>query len=287
MTQLTNFGENKLCDKVRGTTPPYHATNWYVGFASAADDGTFTEITGADLPRVAIPHDLASWAGTQGAGTTLASSGTSHTTSNNIDINFAAAASNRGDANFVLLFDALTGGNAWVWTPMPTPITINNGDTPSIPAGALLFSLGLANGATDYLANKLIDEFFRGQAYAYPANTYPCLFTAAPSNAGGGTEVAGGSYARPAIASSTAAWSGTQSAGSTSASSGTGGHISNNNAVSFPAPSADWGVIVAEGIKDALTVGNLLFQRGVTPKTISNGGSPPSYAAGKLGITFG
>ena len=47
MSQFTNFGENKLIDKVRAQVPPYPATYWFVAFGSAADDGSFTEITGA------------------------------------------------------------------------------------------------------------------------------------------------------------------------------------------------------------------------------------------------
>jgi len=284
MTNLTNFGENKLIDKMRGTTPPY-ASAWCIAFGSAADDASFTEITGADLARVSVTRNLASWAGTQASGSILASTGTSHATSTNADIVFGAAVSDRGTANYVGLFDATTGGNCWAYAPLPEPIVINMGDTPTILAGVLQFSLGLTGGCSDYLANKLIDEFFRGQAYAWPT-MYPCLFTTAPTNAGGGVEVSGGDYARATLVGSTTTLSGTQSVGSTSASTGTAGRSSNNAAVAFPAPSADWGVRVADGVKDAATLGNLLFWKATTPKSISAGGSPPSYAPDALGFTF-
>ena len=286
MSQFTNFGENKLIDKFRAQVPPYPATYWFVAFGSAADDGSFTEITGADLPRVAVDRSLLKWAGTQGAGTTLASSGTSHTTSNNDIIQFATAASDRGTAAFVGLFDASTGGNCWVWLPID-PFAINLGDTPAIAAGALQMSLGLTGGCTDYLANKLIDEIFRGQAWSPPATLYARLFTTAATNAGGGVEVSGGSYARPGIAGSLAALSGTQAAGSTSASSGTSGRSSNNAALSFPAPTADWGIIAGDGLGDASTGGNLLLHKTYSSaKTVSAGGSAPSWAPNALGITL-
>jgi len=92
---------------------------------------------------------------------------------------------------------------------------------------------------SDYLENKLIDHILRGQTLTAPANVWIALFTAAPNDAGGGTEVSGGSYARVQVASSLANWAGTQGAGTTTASSGTGGQTSNNGAITFPAPTAN------------------------------------------------
>lgn len=136
---------------------------------------------------------------------------------------------------------------------------------------------------SNYLENKLIDWLLRGQTFTPPATVYVGLFTAAPSDTGGGTEVTGGNYARASIASSMANWAGTQSSGSTTASSGTGGTTSNNNAVTFNAPSANWGTVVAIGIFDASSAGNLLFHGAQSPsKTINNGDAAPSFAIGAL-----
>ena len=49
---------------------------------------------------------------------------------------------------------------------------------------------------SDYLEDKIIDHILRAQAFTPPATIYVGLFTAAPSDAGGGTEVSGGAYAR-------------------------------------------------------------------------------------------
>ncbi len=136
---------------------------------------------------------------------------------------------------------------------------------------------------SDYLENKLIDHIFRGQAYSAPATLYVALFTANPTDAAGGTEVTGGAYARVAITSSLANWAGTQAAASTAASSGTGGTTSNNGAVTFPAPTANWGVVTGFGIFDASSGGNLLIWGALsTNKTINNGDSAPSFAAAAL-----
>lgn len=113
--------------------------------------------------------------------------------------------------------------------------------------------------ATDYFENKLVDQIFRAQAFSFPSTLYVGLLTAAPSDAAGGTEVTGGSYARVSVACSLANWAGTQSAGSTTASSGTGGTTSNNNVITFPSPTADWGTVTHFGIYDAATSGNLLL----------------------------
>lgn len=136
---------------------------------------------------------------------------------------------------------------------------------------------------TNYLENKIIDWFFRAQTFTPPASVHVGLFTATPSDTGGGTEVTGGSYARVAVTSSLANWAGTQAAASTVASSGTGGTTSNNAAITFPAPTANWGAVTAVGIFDAATAGNLLFFALQTPnKTINNGDAAPSFAAAAL-----
>ncbi len=136
---------------------------------------------------------------------------------------------------------------------------------------------------SDYLENKILDYVLRAQAFSAPATTYVALLTAAPSDTGGGTEVTGGSYARVAVTSSLANWAGTQSTGSTTASSGTGGQTSNNNTITFPAPTANWGVVTHMGVYDASTSGNLLFYAALTvSKTINNGDAAPSFAAAAL-----
>lgn len=138
---------------------------------------------------------------------------------------------------------------------------------------------------SDYLENKLIDFIFRGQSYTPPATLYVALLTAAPSDAGGGTEVSGGSYARVGVTASLTNFAGTQSAGSTTASSGTGGTTSNNGAITFPAPTANWGSVTHWGIYDAASGGNLLYYAPLTTaKTVNNGDPAPSFAAGALTV---
>ena len=144
---------------------------------------------------------------------------------------------------------------------------------------------------SDFMENKMIDWLLRGQAIGItgasagagsgPTTLYYGLLTANPTDGTAGTEVTGGSYARVAVTSSLANWAGTQSTGSTTASSGTGGTTSNNGAVTFPAPTANWGVVTGMGLYDASTAGNLLIYTALTTsKTINNGDAAPSFAAG-------
>lgn len=142
-------------------------------------------------------------------------------------------------------------------------------------------ALAHAGALSDYLENKVIDYVLRGQAFTAPTTVYFALATTTGSDAACGTEVSGGSYARVAVASSLANWAGTQSAGSTTASSGSGGTTSNNGIVTFPSPTANWGVVTEYCVFDASTAGNLLWRTALTTsKTINNGDAAPSFAAG-------
>lgn len=137
---------------------------------------------------------------------------------------------------------------------------------------------------SNYLENKVLDDLFRATAYAPPATLYIALFTAAPSDAGGVTEVAGGSYARVAVTSGLTAWNGTHG-NTTGASSGTNGTISNAATIAFPTPTANWGSITHFGIFDAAASGNLLVWGALNAaKTVNNGDPAPTFAAGVLTV---
>lgn len=104
-------------------------------------------------------------------------------------------------------------------------------------------------------------------------------------------EPSGGSYARVGVAGSLANFAGTQSAGSTTASSGTGGQTSNNAPVTFASPTANWTSpgeqIWGIAAYDAASSGNLLAWGPLqAPKTVSSGDAAPSFAAGVLTATF-
>lgn len=139
---------------------------------------------------------------------------------------------------------------------------------------------------SDYLENKIVDWLLRGQAFTPPATVYVALFTTNDNDANSSAvEVTGGSYARVAVASSLANWAGTQGSGTSVASSGTSGTTSNNNTITFPAPTANWGTITGIGIFDASTAGNLLFYGALAQsKTVNNGDAAPNFPAAALSV---
>jgi hypothetical protein len=124
-------------------------------------------------------------------------------------------------------------------------------------------------GFSDYYENKVIDHMLRNQAFTPPSTVYVGLYTAAPTDAGGGTEVSGGSYARQAVTLAAA------SAGATQ----------NSADITFPTATADWGTIVAAGLFDASTAGNLLAWNNLTASKTVNNGDTFKIVAGSLTIS--
>ena len=122
---------------------------------------------------------------------------------------------------------------------------------------------------SDYLENKVLGHVFGGAAYTAPATLYLALYTVAPTDTGGGTEVSGGSYARQSCAFTVS-----------------GNLATNTSAVEWPTATGSWGTVVAVGVFDASTSGNLMAYGDLTAsKTISTG-DVFRIPAGDLDITL-
>lgn len=159
---------------------------------------------------------------------------------------------------------------------------------------AFVFGVIIAFGAptvhaqafSDYIENLIVDRLLRGQSTpAFPATIYVGLSTTACSDSSFGTEVSGNNYSRVSVTASLANWAGTQSAGSTTASSGTGGQTSNNAAINFPTPSGTWGTVTHWFLADASTSGNLLICDDLTTSKTINSGDTVSFAIAALTVT--
>ena len=88
-----------------------------------------------------------------------------------------------------------------------------------------------------------------------PTAWYIGLFTAPPTDSGGGTEVSGVSYVRKAVTFTV-----------------TGDTASNNAAVEWPVAGGSWGTITDLAIFDAVTGGNMIGYATLTAaKTIATG----------------
>lgn len=109
---------------------------------------------------------------------------------------------------------------------------------------------------SNYLENALINGTLRATTFTAPAAVYVSLHTADPTDAGSGTEVSGGSYARQAA---------TFGAPANGASTTTAD-------ITYPQATASYGTVTHIGIFDALTTGNLLYHSPLnTSKTIDTG----------------
>jgi hypothetical protein len=135
---------------------------------------------------------------------------------------------------------------------------------------------------TNFAENRIIDALLRGQALSPPATWHIALDTASCTESGGGTEVTGGSYARAPLAASLANWAGTQGAGTTVASSGTGGTSSNNVVISFPTPTVSWGTVVSMRWMDASSGGNAWICTQLVQSKVVNIGDIVSFPIGAL-----
>jgi len=123
---------------------------------------------------------------------------------------------------------------------------------------------------SNYLENALLNATLNATTYTAPATVYVSLWTSDPTDAGSGTEVSGGSYARTAVTF------GAPSNG-----------VSLNSAdVTFPTATASWGVVGWIGINDAATSGNLLYHSPLdTSKTIDSG-DIFKISTGNLSVTL-
>jgi len=132
----------------------------------------------------------------------------------------------------------------------------------------------MAGSKSDYLENKLLDHVLGGADYTRPATVYVALYTVAPTDAGGGTEVSGGAYARVAVTNN-----------ATNFPAASGGAKSNGTEIIFPEATASWGTVVALAILDAAAAGNFLYWADLTTSKAIASGDTAKFAVGDLDIT--
>ena len=125
---------------------------------------------------------------------------------------------------------------------------------------------------SDHAEKLLLDWMMTTGSATRPTAWYVGLFTAAPSDSGGGTEVSGSGYAREAV--------------TFAAASTPGGTTSNSGDVSFTASGGNWGTITHIGIFDASTSGNLLWHGSMTASKIVNDGDTLQFSTGNIDLTI-
>jgi hypothetical protein len=123
---------------------------------------------------------------------------------------------------------------------------------------------------SNFLENALINATLRNTTYTSVATVYVSLWTSDPTDAGSGTEVSGGSYARTAV---------TFGAPSNGAST-------NSADVTFPTATAGWGTVGWIGINDAATSGNLLYHSPLDSAKTIDSGDIFKISTGNLSVTL-
>jgi hypothetical protein len=125
---------------------------------------------------------------------------------------------------------------------------------------------------SDYAEKAMLDWLLGGATPTRPTTRHLALFTAAPSDSGGGTEVSTGGYARQTITFAAAATP--------------GGTCANDAVESFTASGANYGTVTHIGIFDAATSGNLLAHGAMTVSRTVNDGDTLNFAIGSVVLTL-
>lgn len=125
---------------------------------------------------------------------------------------------------------------------------------------------------SDYAEKLVLDWMMTTGSATRPTAWFVALYTAAPSDSGGGTEVSGGGYTRKSV--------------TFNAASTPGGTTSNSGIVTWTATGAAFGTVTHVGIFDASTGGNLLWQGGLSTSKTVNDGDTIQFSAGNLTLTL-
>ena len=128
-------------------------------------------------------------------------------------------------------------------------------------------------GFTDFSESLVLNWLLTSGSPARPTSWYIALYTVAPSDTGGGTEVAGGGgYVRE---SCTFSVSGT-----------TPTTASNSASIEYPEATAGWGTVVAAGVMTAASAGTLLAYANLTTSKAIDTGDILRFNTGEIDITL-
>lgn len=123
---------------------------------------------------------------------------------------------------------------------------------------------------TQYLANQLANATIRNTAYTSPATVYAALYSVAPTANTAGTELTGNGYSRQI----------------TTFSAPSAGTAASNVSVTFGAASGNnWPVVVAVGITDSASGGNIMYFNTISGRNVKVGDSL-TFDSGNITISI-
>jgi len=122
---------------------------------------------------------------------------------------------------------------------------------------------------TNDLETRVLQWALTNGSPTRPTAWYVGLFTAAPGEAGGGTEISGSGYARQAVTFTVS-----------------GNLATNSAAIEWPTATGSWGTITHIAVFDALTTGNMLVYATLTASKSISTGDVLRIPAGDLDVTL-
>lgn len=265
----TNTMEANLLNHIFGLSALANVANHYLALFTTvptADDGS-----GAVEPtigvyayaRVVLANNGTTWA----AGTLAVPS----VKACNIAATFAAATTaSWGNVKGWGIYDAASGGNLLHYGTFSSAFTVAVGEVVEVPVGSLNFSFSFLS---KYFSKYMADLTFGDRAVAAgltpPATLRIKAYTTTLSDVGAGTEVTGGSYTYIDVTNDATSWT---------INSQT---VTNDNTLSFPKATADWGTIYAFGVWSG---SNLICNINLSSPVVVSSGNTLRIAA-STGIT--
>ena len=116
---------------------------------------------------------------------------------------------------------------------------------------------------------RVLNYVFTTSSVTRPTAWHVALYTAAPSDTGGGTEVSGGAYARQAVTFSVS-----------------GNTATNTAALEYATATAAYGTVSHVGVFDASTGGNLIAYAALATSKVIDTGDVFRIPAGDLDVTL-
>jgi hypothetical protein len=116
---------------------------------------------------------------------------------------------------------------------------------------------------------RVLQYIFTTGSVTRPTAWHVALYTAAPNDSGGGTEVSGGAYARQSVTFTVS-----------------GNTATNSGAVEYPTATASYGTVSHVGVFDAASGGNLIAYAALSASKAIDTGDVFRIPAGDLDITL-
>jgi hypothetical protein len=122
---------------------------------------------------------------------------------------------------------------------------------------------------TNEFETRTLQLLFTTDSPTRPTAWYIGLFTAAPGETGGGTEISGNAYAREAVTFTVS-----------------GNEATNNAAIEWATATGSWGTLTHIAVFDAATSGNMIAYASLTASKTIETGDVFRIPAGDLDITL-